>query len=61
MQTDYSPILVVRTGDDCADTCKCEEGCEDHGQCVDGICICQPNFSGPICNSGNYCIKGYDN
>ncbi len=30
---------------------QCEGGCSQHGDCVEGVCKCTGDYSGPTCNS----------
>ncbi len=44
---------TLRCPDSFADTCavkRCMDECNANGICLDGRCLCDPNFVGPACS-----------
>ena len=47
---DIKPNIAVFFVTECIDDSVC-----NNGRCVDGKCVCAPNFGGVVCDTCKYC------
>lgn len=41
---------VVVCVEDAVNVRQCSNGCSSHGTCTNGVCVCDPNYTGDDCS-----------
>lgn len=45
------------SGPDCSAECT-RETCNNHGECIDGVCLCDKNYDGDYCENHGSTLTG---